>query len=248
MAPAILREAVRDERLLAMEREIARLSDKPLLLVYDPTIAATHNGAQKEYSDCILVTVAVDGPSQDYVIAHELAHTLRNQSDGSLQLDQERTNVPYRWAAVHIVSMLEHPSVIELVRGYGIEPDWVFASRARDVISALLNDPAFMSGEGNGGDCSDIATLVEYTGAFGGPHSQDFYDLYSRVRPQLVPRAAEVSKIVADYTSGTCDKINAAVKCAELMGAGFLASLFTVRSTPWEGTLRPRPPEQDPTD
>jgi hypothetical protein len=67
----------------------------------------------------------------------------------------------------------------------------------------------FMSGEGNGYDFSDIATFVEFTGVYAGAHSQEFRDLYARVRPYLAPRAADVTNIVSEYTSGDCEKLEA---------------------------------------
>lgn len=122
-----LSDVAPDERLRAMESAIAQLSAKPLFFAYDPTIAEDVNGHQKEYADCIVVTFAVDGPSQEYVIAHELAHTLRNQMHGSLQLDPASFEFPDRRQAKHIASMLEHPSVIRLVREYGFQPDAILA-------------------------------------------------------------------------------------------------------------------------
>jgi hypothetical protein len=120
-------------------------------------------------------------------------------------------------------------------------PNGLCSDRAREAIAARLSDVDVMSGEGNGADVSDIATFVEFTGSYGGPHNQFFYDLYSRIRPHLLQRAAEVSKIVDEYTSGAYDKLDAAASCAELMGAGFLRTFFTVRSGAWEKALQVRP-------
>jgi hypothetical protein len=150
---------VRDEQLLAMESEIARLSGKPLFLVYDPTIAAHQYGHQREYADCIVVTIAVEGPSREYEIAHELGHALRGQMEGSLQLDPTRPTFPYRGAAGRLASLLEHPSVIVLVREFGFRPDAIFEERARNVLSERLNNADFLSGKGSGYDFADIATL-----------------------------------------------------------------------------------------
>lgn len=98
-----------------------------------------------------------------------------------------------------------------------------------------------MSGNGNLQDCFDIATLVEFTGVYEGHHSADFYDLYARARPHLVPRATTVSEIVSEYTSGACEKLDAAARCAEVMGAWFAANHFTTRSRAWEDALPNRP-------
>ena len=210
-----LRDAVCDERLLAMESKVARLSDKPLFLVYDPTIAANEHGHQKEYADCIVVTVAVEGSSREYEVAHELGHALRGQMEGSLQLDPTQPNFPSRRAAGLLASLLEHPSVIMLVREFGFRPDAIFEVRARNVLSARLNSTDFMSGSNNKYDFGDIATLVEYTGVYASVHSQEFRELYSRVRNDLVQRATAVSEILSTYTSGDCDKLEGAARCAE---------------------------------
>jgi hypothetical protein len=201
MATAVnLRDFTIDERLFAMERAISQGSNKPLFFVHDPSIAKNHHGRQKEYADCIVITVGVDGPSREYTTAHELAHTLRSQQDGSLQLDPQSLEFPGRRDASQIVSMLEHPSVITVVREYGFEPDEIFQDRARAVLSARLYDADFMSGGGNLNDCFDITTLVEFTGVYASRHSQELHDLYLRARPRLIPRADAVSNIVSEYT------------------------------------------------
>lgn len=226
--------------LRAMEADVRAAYKKALWFVYNPGVAATHHGSQAEYSDGIAIAFSVEGADRDYVLAHELGHALRNSRPGSLQLLRAVHALGRREASA-IASVLEHPSVMQTLTNYGFEIHNVILQRAADVLEARSKDNDFLSGKGVAHDFMDIITLVEFSGAYACKYTEQLKALYEQARPSLIPRAADVSRVVEAYTNGERPPIECAIECANIMQAPLAIEHFTTRDDEWVQSLKPRP-------